>query len=49
MILADDGGNPTDTANLPFTAVMRSKQMRNYMLELDRQLNIGTFQSKSAR
>jgi len=37
MILADDGGNPTDTANLPFTAVMRSKQMRNYMLELDRQ------------
>ena len=37
MILADDGGNPTDTANLPFTAVMRSRQMRNYMLELDRQ------------
>jgi len=37
MILADDAGNPTDTANLAFTAGMRSKQMRNYMLELDRQ------------
>ncbi|HYS69910.1 MAG TPA: HAMP domain-containing sensor histidine kinase [Gemmatimonadaceae bacterium] len=37
MILADDVGNPTDTANVPFTAGLRSAQMRNYMLELDRQ------------
>src|SRR6059058_4087545 len=37
MILADDAGNPTDTANLPFSAGLRSKQMRNYMLELDGQ------------
>ena len=37
MILADDTGNPTDTANLPFTAALRSRQMRNYILELDRQ------------
>src|SRR5205814_10465116 len=26
MILADDTGNPTDTANLPFTAALRSRQ-----------------------
>ena len=37
MILADDAGNPTDTANVPFTAGLRSRQMRDYMLELDRQ------------
>src|SRR6186997_825648 len=37
MILADETGNPTDTANVPFTAPLRSKQMRSYMLELDRQ------------
>ena len=37
MILADEGGNPTDTANLPFTGGLRSKQIRDYMLELDRQ------------
>ena len=37
MILADDVGNPTDTANVPFTAGLRSRQMRDYMLELDRQ------------
>src|SRR5436309_13821414 len=37
MILADDAGNPTDTSNLPFSAGLRSKQMRNYMLELDGQ------------
>jgi signal transduction histidine kinase len=37
MILADEVGTPTDTANLPFTAPLRSRQIRNYMLELDRQ------------
>ena len=37
MILADETGNPTDTANVPFTAPLRSKQMRSYMLDLDRQ------------
>src|SRR5438067_13869755 len=37
MILADDAGNPTDTANLPFTAGLRSKQIRKYMTELDQQ------------
>src|SRR5256885_7381566 len=37
MILADDAGNPTDTANLPFTAGLRSQQLRNYMVEVDRQ------------
>src|SRR4029078_12579839 len=37
MILADDAGNPTDTANLPFTAGLKSKQLRDYILELDRQ------------
>jgi signal transduction histidine kinase len=37
MILADRDGQPTDTANIPFTAPLRSKEMRNYILELDRQ------------
>ena len=37
MILADDNGNPTDTANLPFTADLKSRQLRSYILELDRQ------------
>jgi signal transduction histidine kinase len=37
MVLADDAGNPTDTANLPFTAGIKSKQLRDYILELDRQ------------
>jgi signal transduction histidine kinase len=37
MILADDAGNPTDTANVPITAGLRSREMRDYMLELDRQ------------
>jgi signal transduction histidine kinase len=37
MILADPDGRPTDTANIPFTAPLRSKEMRNYILELDRQ------------
>lgn len=37
MILADQRGQPTDTANIPFTAPLRSKEMRNYTLELDRQ------------
>src|SRR3954464_9225560 len=37
MILADPQGLPTDTANIPFTAPLRSRDMRNYILELDRQ------------
>ncbi|HET9775237.1 MAG TPA: HAMP domain-containing sensor histidine kinase [Gemmatimonadaceae bacterium] len=37
MILADPEGVPTDTANIPFTAPLRSRAMRNYILELDRQ------------
>lgn len=37
MILADQRGQPTDTANIPFTAPLRSREMRNYTLELDRQ------------
>src|SRR3954468_4787529 len=37
MILADDGGTPTDTANLPFTAGLKSPEMHSYILELDRQ------------
>jgi len=37
MILADPEGVPTDTANIPFTAPLRSKAMRSYILELDRQ------------
>ena len=37
MILADPNGVPTDTANIPFTAPLRSREMRNYISELDRQ------------
>jgi signal transduction histidine kinase len=37
MILADTQGVPTDTANIPFTAPLRSRDMRNYIIELDRQ------------
>lgn len=37
MILTDEQGNPTDTANIPFTASMGSKELRNYITELDRQ------------
>ena len=37
MILTDEQGNPTDTANIPFTAAMGSKELRNYITELDRQ------------
>src|SRR5215212_11706702 len=33
IILADDQGKPTDTANLPFTSSLRSKEMANYMAE----------------
>ena len=37
MILAGPNGVPTDTANIPFTAPLRSPEMRNYIAELDRQ------------
>jgi len=37
MILADPNGVPTYTANIPFTAPLRSRDMRNYITELDRQ------------
>jgi len=37
MILTDQQGKPTDTANLPFTSALNSKESRNYILELDRQ------------
>ena len=37
MILADPNGQPTDTANIPFTAPLRSRDMRDYITELDRQ------------
>jgi signal transduction histidine kinase len=37
MILTDVRGNPTDTANLPFSSSLGSKEIRNYMQELDRQ------------
>src|SRR5215212_1507513 len=37
IILADQQGKPTDTANLPFTSPLRSKEMASYMAELDRQ------------
>lgn len=37
MILTDEQGNPTDTANLPFSSSLGSKEIRNYILELDRQ------------
>jgi signal transduction histidine kinase len=37
MILTDTQGIPTDTANVPFTAPIRSKEMHNYIAEMDRQ------------
>jgi signal transduction histidine kinase len=37
VILADPRGNPTDTANLPFTASLNSKQTHEFMANLDRQ------------
>src|SRR6266513_4603096 len=37
MILTDQQGKPTDTANLPFTSGLNSNEIRNYILELDRQ------------
>jgi signal transduction histidine kinase len=37
MILTNAQGNPTDTANLPFTGSVSAKQTRDYVLELDRQ------------
>jgi len=37
MILTDEQANPTDTANLPFSSSLGSKEIRNYILELDRQ------------
>ena len=37
MILTDVRGNATDTANLPFSSSLGSKEIRNYVLELDRQ------------
>lgn len=37
MVLTDEQGNPTDTANLPFSSSLGSKEIRNYILELDRQ------------
>jgi signal transduction histidine kinase len=37
MILTDERGKPTDTANIPFTAPLGSNELRNYMTELDRQ------------
>jgi signal transduction histidine kinase len=37
MILTDEQGKPTDTANIPFTAPLGSNELRDYMTELDRQ------------
>jgi signal transduction histidine kinase len=37
MILTDQQGRPTDTANVPFTARIGSNEMRSYLVELDRQ------------
>jgi signal transduction histidine kinase len=37
MILTDERGNPTDTANLPFSSSLGSKEIRNYILDLDQQ------------
>jgi len=37
MILTDVQGNPTDTANLPFSSPLGSKEIRNYMEQLDQQ------------
>ncbi|MEO8908640.1 MAG: HAMP domain-containing sensor histidine kinase [Gemmatimonadaceae bacterium] len=37
MILTDQQGRPTDTANVPFTAPINSTMMRDYLMEIDRQ------------
>jgi signal transduction histidine kinase len=37
MILTNEQGNPTDTANLPFKGTVTAKQTRDYVRELDRQ------------
>jgi signal transduction histidine kinase len=37
MILTDERGNPTDTANLPLTYSLGSKEIQNYIQELDQQ------------
>jgi signal transduction histidine kinase len=37
MILTDQRGRATDTANVPFTAAIGSAEMRTYLAELDRQ------------
>ncbi len=37
MILTNEQGNPTDTANLPFTGAVTAKETREYVRELDRQ------------
>ena len=37
MILTDVQGIPTDTANVPFTAPIKSPEMHSYLVELDRQ------------
>ena len=37
MILTNEQGRPTDTANLPFTGAVTAKQTRDYVRELDRQ------------
>src|SRR5947209_4091106 len=37
MILTDQLGRATDTANVPFTAVIGSSELRGYIAELDRQ------------
>ncbi|HEX2693926.1 MAG TPA: ATP-binding protein [Gemmatimonadaceae bacterium] len=37
MILTDQQGRPTDTANVPFTATIGSADLRTYLAELDRQ------------
>jgi signal transduction histidine kinase len=37
MILTDQRGRATDTANVPFTATIGSAELRSYLAELDRQ------------
>ncbi len=37
MILTNEQGSPTDTANLPFTGAVTAKETREYVRELDRQ------------
>jgi signal transduction histidine kinase len=37
MVLTDERGKPTDTANVPFTAPLGSNELRNYITDLDRQ------------